>query len=974
MSLLLLTFFLIEMKKHLLRSLSIIGAILFFTSFSTLAQQGNRSDVLLQGFHWEAADATKKDWWQNLNSKVGEISDAGFDAVWLPPPSDAADRAGYLPRKWYDLNSNYGTEAELRTLVQNLGNNNVQAIADIVINHRVGTTGWADFTEPSLGGCSSICSDDEVNWASNSTEQGAACGDNDSGTQYEAARDLNHNSFTVRDEIKKWMTWLKNDVGFDGWRYDFVHGFNAYYFAEYNNHTSPYISIGEQWKPYDEIVGWLNGAQNTSSAFDFPLKYTLHDAVRGNYNYLNGLPSLLGTHGSQAVSFLENHDTEPVRSEYGDNSFPNNPSDNSQLLQGYAYILTHPGVPVVFYSHYFNYGIQDALKEMIAIRKANGITNTSYVQVEGTNDNNYYAAIIDGKVAMKIGGGNWSPGNGWNLKASGPGYAIWDQGTVVTLPTLTLNTPSGNFPGGCANINLSTTSGDIYYTTNGDIPTNQSTRYNGEFEVCGQAGETVVVKAVAIDQNGSSDVVEGTYTFNEAASMTVYFKPPNGGTPSIYFWAVTDGNDTTTWPGENMQASSAYDGFYEYTINGSCTNLILLENGSKVTGDEENICGNVWYDNGWIDEPLPPTPDTVAPVVSISPNGGDYLDEVQVTISATDDRDASPVIYYSINGGTNQTAISTTTFTLDADATVDYYAMDASDNSSDVQTATFTVTPSPTPEGGFKVYVQGYNMIHHWGASPVGSVASTAWPGATMTQENGWLVYEFPIEVVSTNLLFHDGNGNQTDDYIRDKDGWYKDGQWYDQEPVAPEPGNGLTIHYKSSWGNSTRIHYWGASNGASSNWPGELMTSEGNGWYAYTIEGATSSNLLFHNSSGAQTSDLNRSGEGWYKDGVWYNSNPESSSSRLVGGSLDLEDQLLTLFPTQVTNEFTIDFNLNQPSKVFMQAFDLNGQQVLQPINKELLNGHHQLKVDALGLSSGMYIVKIQLGDALHIKRIIVQ
>ncbi|OHX64605.1 hypothetical protein NH26_23835 [Flammeovirga pacifica] len=951
-----------------------MGVLLLMSSLNVFAQQGNRSDVLLQGFHWEAADATKKDWWQNLNSKVGEISDAGFDAIWLPPPSDAGDRAGYLPRKWYDLNSNYGTEAELRTLVQNLGNNNIQAIADIVINHRVGSTGWADFTEPSLGGCSSICSDDEVNWSEYSTEIGAACGDNDSGTQYEAARDLNHNSLTVRDEIKKWMTWLKNDVGFDGWRYDFVHGFNAYYFAEYNNHTSPYISIGEQWKPYNEIVGWLDGAQNTSSAFDFPLKYTLHDAVNGNYNYLNGLPSLLGTRGSQAVTFLDNHDTEPVRSEYGNNSFPNNPSDNSQLLQGYAYILTHPGVPVVFYSHYFNYGISDALKEMIAIRKANGITNTSYVQVEGTNDNNYYAAIIDDKVAMKIGGGNWSPGAGWNIKVSGPGYAIWDRGNVVTLPTLTLNTPSGNFPGGCANVALTTTSGDIYYTTNGDVPTSSSTKYTDVFDVCGQAGETVVVKAVAIDQNGSSDVVEGRYTFNEAASMTVYFKPSNAGNASIYFWGVVDGDQTTTWPGETMQASSTYEGFYEYTINGSCTNLILLENGTKITGDEENICGDVWYDNGWISEPQPPTPDTEAPSVSISPDGGEYQDEVQVSISATDNRDAAPTVFYSINGGGNISANNSVSLTLTEDATVTYYAVDNAGNTSATGSASFTVTPSPTPEGGFKVYVQGYNLIHHWGALPIGSVSSTAWPGATMSTENGWYVYEFPKEVTSTNLLFHDGNGNKTEDMTRDKDGWFKDGQWSDTAPVTPEPGNGLVIHYKSSWGNSTRIHYWGASNGAASNWPGEAMTSEGNGWYTYTIDGATSSNLLFHNGSGGQTPDLNRSGEGWYKDGQWYNTNPEGSSSRQIGGLGQIEENLMNLYPTQVTDGFTLDIQLKSPTTVQMQAFDMNGQQVLSPIHKALTSGVHQLKVNTLGLSNGMYIIKIQTGNEMVVKRIIVQ
>lgn len=957
-------------KRLLLRSIAISIIALLMLHIDASAQQGGRNDVILQGFHWEAADPTAKNWWVNLNSKVGEISSAGFDAIWLPPPSDAADRAGYLPRKWYDLNSNYGTEAELRTLVQNLDNNNVNAIADIVINHRVGSTGWADFTEPSLGGCSSICADDEVNWSEHSTEKGAACGDNDSGTQYEAARDLNHHSYTVRDEVKKWMNWLKSDVGFDGWRYDFVHGFSANYFAEYNNATSPYISIGEQWKPYDEIVGWLNGAQNTSSAFDFPLKYTLHDAVNGNYNYLNGLPSLLGTHGSQAISFLENHDTEPVRSEYGNNSFPNNPSDNSKLLQGYAYILTHPGIPVVFYSHYFSYGIENVLKEMIAIRKGNNITNTSYVQVEGQNDNSYYAAIIDDKVAMKIGGGNWSPGNGWNVKISGPGYTIWDKGQVITLPILSLDTPSGNYASGCANIGLSANEGTIYYTLDGSTPTQNDKVYNGNFDLCGNIGETKNIKAIAINENGASNIIEGTYTFNEASSMTVYFKA-NCSNPTLYFWGVVDGTASTVWPGESMQASSTYDGYYEYTIEGSCTNLILLCDGNKVTEDEMNICGDVWYDNGWVSEPQPITPDTEVPTILVSPNEGTYEGQVEVTISAMDNRDNHPKIYYSLSGTSPyETATTSITLTLTENTNLVYYSEDASGNTSTLESSNFVINELPEPENGFTVYVKGYDKIHHWNAVPTGSVEDTAWPGATMTLENGWYVYEFPINVTSTSLIFHDGNGNQTDDMTRSKDGWFENGQWSDQKP---EVGSGLQIHFKSDWGSATKIHYWNASNGSSSAWPGEAMTDEGNGWYVFTIEGTSSSQLLFHNGSGAQTADLQRAGEGWYKEGVWYSSNPEGSGARVSElQKISLESEL-QLYPTQVQHSYTLAMHLNEVSKLQVHTFSLNGKEVLPLYQENLEKGFRQLKFSTIGLSKGLYLVKININKQQFVKKIII-
>ena len=73
---------------------------------------------------------------QTLKSQVGAIADAGYTSVWLPPPSDSVSPQGYLPRDLYCLDSQYGTEAELRDLLSVMHENGLKAIADIVINHR----------------------------------------------------------------------------------------------------------------------------------------------------------------------------------------------------------------------------------------------------------------------------------------------------------------------------------------------------------------------------------------------------------------------------------------------------------------------------------------------------------------------------------------------------------------------------------------------------------------------------------------------------------------------------------------------------------------------------------------------------------------------------------------------------------------------------------------------------------------------
>ena len=47
---------------------------------------------------------------------------------------------GYLPQNLYSLSSSYGSEHLLKALLQKLKQHKVRAMADVVINHRVGTS------------------------------------------------------------------------------------------------------------------------------------------------------------------------------------------------------------------------------------------------------------------------------------------------------------------------------------------------------------------------------------------------------------------------------------------------------------------------------------------------------------------------------------------------------------------------------------------------------------------------------------------------------------------------------------------------------------------------------------------------------------------------------------------------------------------------------------------------------------------
>lgn len=155
---------------------------------------GTGQDIMLQGFHW---NTWQYGTWNILKNQASNIKNAGFTMVWFPPVSRSTGGTGYLPNEWYNINSDHGSGNQLRDAVSALKSQNVKAIADIVINHRVGTTNWADFSNPSFANNARAVTQDD--------EWGQGTGNHDSGDSYNAGRDLDHTYSSVRNEVKNWL-------------------------------------------------------------------------------------------------------------------------------------------------------------------------------------------------------------------------------------------------------------------------------------------------------------------------------------------------------------------------------------------------------------------------------------------------------------------------------------------------------------------------------------------------------------------------------------------------------------------------------------------------------------------------------------------------------------------------------------------------------------------------------------------------
>ena len=774
-------------------------------------------DVMLQAFYYDSyRDGAPGDVlvngtqlgntrWSTLLKQSGEIG-TYFDLVWLPPSGKAEGGTGYHQTQYSNQNSDWGKRSELQEFINRMHAAKTKVVADIVINHAGCKSSWCDFYAQDFGeygtfqpDASWICNTDEVNHNSEAGEwYGKATGTDDGGynmqDNYASARDWAHAKPEVQEMMKAYLKWMKNVIGFDGWRYDYAQGFKGKYIDMYNSASENYFSVVEFWNgDINNMKGYLTDVNWNTLAFDFGTKYSAIQGIADrDYGKCKG-SGLLGAGLSKyAVTFVDSHDTyfgcqggRDNQDEIAGCGKSMEDYNIDRVLGANAFILSMPGVPCVFYPHWVKY--QEAIGKMILARKAAGVHSESQVSDEAGNG--YYKSTITGKrgsICLLLGsnsGFETTPA-GYTLAYKGGDFAMYYTTTEKETPVLSI-TPATTFKTDSFLVEMSAValSGTptIYYTVDGSDPTVSTTKmtYTGALTIKG----TTTVKAYAELNGTASAVQEATYTYQEPQTtpLVVKFKAPaDWQKVCLYTWG---GANVGAWPGMEWKTKDA-DGWFFYVFPSDVSEVnIQFNNGSNEQQSSDILLDqDACYE--WVGGDAMLSNNCSASEVPfqliVTPEGKVYKTETLSITLKTIGEKATPSIYYTLDNTDPKTSATKQTYTdpisIQGNKTLKAYAVAAGEET-EVITHTYTYeTPQATPITVSFRKPDDWAIVNFYAWDMSGTPLNGAWPGFEMTKVNsaGMYYYEFDETVKEVNFIFNDGT-TQSADLWTDEDvcyGW----------------------------------------------------------------------------------------------------------------------------------------------------------------------------------------------------------
>lgn len=388
------------------------------------------NEVMYQSFEWYLEDDGK--FFSKLKDEIKDLKNSGIDAIWLPPvfKATSTNDVGYGVYDLYDLGefdqkgsvrSKYGKVNELKSLIEEIHKNGMKVYMDVVMNHKAGADktevfravevdkndrnniiseehdikAWTYFDFPGRcgkysqfiwnfqhftgvdydeetgkNGIFKICGDGK-NWSENVASENG-------NFDYLMFADIDLNNSDVRDELFRWADWFTDYLQIDGMRFDALKHMDASFVRDFIKHLCEngkdhLYYFGEYWENnLNHDDRFLFETKYKLDIFDVTLHFNLSEASKKGKDYdlrkiFDG--SIVKNHPLMAVTFVDNHDSEPGQSleSFVDPWF-------KKIAYGLI-LLRKDGYPCVFYGDYKGIkaknisGQKDMIDNLIDIRK-----------------------------------------------------------------------------------------------------------------------------------------------------------------------------------------------------------------------------------------------------------------------------------------------------------------------------------------------------------------------------------------------------------------------------------------------------------------------------------------------------------------------------------------------------------------------------------------------------------------------------
>jgi alpha-amylase len=363
--------------------------------------------TMMQWFHWY--DVNDGQHWRRLKDAAPDLAKIGITGLWLPPATKACGSSdvGYGLYDLFDLgefnqqntvSTKYGIRADYEAAIAACHAVGIQVYADAVLNHKTGADETEDYQatpydqdhrqsplegEQTIRGytqfrfdarqgkystmqwhwwhftavdTNDFRKDFKAIWKTKGAEFDSHVDLEKDNSDYLMGADLNINHPEVRGELKHWGRWIHDTFQVDGFRLDAIKHICSDFFLDWindlDNHAQhTHFVVGEYWSESLASLSWYAAnAGGRMHLFDVPLHYNFQSASLGGGRYdmrriLDG--SLMKNMPSLAVTFVENHDTQPLRP---------HESVVEAWFKPLAYaiiLLRDQGYPCIFYADYY---------------------------------------------------------------------------------------------------------------------------------------------------------------------------------------------------------------------------------------------------------------------------------------------------------------------------------------------------------------------------------------------------------------------------------------------------------------------------------------------------------------------------------------------------------------------------------------------------------------------------------------------